>query len=148
MKRIITTLGLLSMLLLGGCSLLEEANNSLDYAEKATNYLDKASQFAEDVPQMAQDAVTNQEARKSLENELISMKEEIKNFNETKAPTIAEDIHNQIIEYNGKLNNGIDSYLKNIENGKWDPAILQDSEIMKTVNELSSLIDKVENLGL
>ncbi|RFU62976.1 DUF6376 family protein [Peribacillus glennii] len=147
MKRILTMFGLLSMLLLGGCAILEEANNSLDYADKATTYLDKASKFAEDVPQMAEDAVTNQEARKNLETELIAMKEEIKTFNETKAPSIAEDIHNQITEYNEKLNSGIDSYLKNIENGKWDPALLQDSEIMKTVNELTSLIDKIENLG-
>lgn len=147
MKKIFVLFGLLATVLLGGCSILGEVNNSLDYADKATSYLDKASKFAEDVPQLAQDAVTNQEARKTLENELIAMKEEIKTFNETKAPTIAEDIHNQIVRYNDKLNSGIDSYLKNIENGKFDPAQLQDSEIMKTINDLTSLKNKIENLG-
>lgn len=147
MKKISILFGLLGAILLSGCSILGEVNNSIDYADQATSYLDKASKFAEDVPQMAQDAVTNQEVRGNLEKELIAMKEEIKTFNETKAPSIAEDIHNQIVEYNEKLNSGIDSYLQNIENGKWDPAILEDSEIMKTLNELTSLMNKIENLG-
>ncbi|MDQ0220434.1 hypothetical protein ELQ35_15385 [Peribacillus cavernae] len=147
MKRIFIILGLLSTVVLGGCSILGEVNNSVDYVNEATDYLDKARNFAEDVPQLAEDAVTNQEARKNLENELETMQQDIKDFNETKAPSIAEDIHNQIVEYNEKLNKGIDSYLQNIENGKFDPALLQDSEIVQTANELTSLMNKIENLG-
>ncbi|CAH0347650.1 DUF6376 family protein [Bacillus sp. CECT 9360] len=147
MKRIFTVFAIVSMVVLSGCSLLGEVNNSIDYANEAKDYLDKASQFAEDVPQLAQDAVTNQEARENLETELKTMKEEIQTFNETKAPSIAEDIHTQIEEYNAKLSEGIDTYLKNIENGNYDLAQLENSEIMQTINDLTSLMNKIENLG-
>jgi hypothetical protein len=147
MKKMFILFGLISTMLLSGCSFLGEVNNSLDYANEATAYLDKAKKFAEDVPQLAQDAVTNQEARKNLENELKTMKQDIKEFNETKAPSIAEDIHNQIVEYNQKLDQGIDIYLNNIENGQYDPAFLEDTEIMQTINELRDLSTQIEKLG-
>lgn len=147
MKKIFSVLAIISLVVVSGCSLLGEVNNSIDYANEATDYLDKASQFAEDVPQLAQDAVMNQDARENLETELKTMKEDIQNFNETEAPSIAEDIHTQIEEYNAKLTEGIDTYLNNIENGKYDPAELENSEIMQTLNDLTSLMNKIENLG-
>ena len=45
-----------------------------------------------------------------------------------------------------KLEDGIDMYLANIENGKLDPAILKDSEILTTINEISSLMAQIEKL--
>ena len=81
-----------------------------------------------------------------LEDELTAMKAEIQEFNQTEAPAIAEDIHNQIVNTNGKLEDGIDMYLDNIENGKLDPAILNDSEIITTINEISNLMNQIEKL--
>lgn len=148
MKKIITVLGLLSMLLLSGCSILGEVNNSLDYINKVTEYIDTAKNFANEVPALAQDAVTNAEARENLKTELQKMKEEIIAFNKIEAPSIAADIHESIINSNVKLQEGIDLYLTNIENGKLDPAFLEDSEMMKTINEITEFMNQIENLGL
>lgn len=74
------------------------------------------------------------------------MKSEIQEFNQTEAPAIAEDIHNQIVNTNEKLENGIDLYLDNIENGNLDPAILQDSGIITTINEIGNLMNQIEKL--
>jgi len=146
MKKIMTAFGMIGMLFLSGCSLIGEVNNTLEYANTTTEYVNSAKDFANEVPELANDAVTNEEARQQLEEELTSMKKEINKFNETEVPIIAEDIHNQIVSTNEKLEEGIDLYLINIENGKLDPAILEDSRILTTVNEISSLMDQIEKL--
>jgi peptidoglycan hydrolase CwlO-like protein len=147
MKKMMTVFGMIGLVFLSGCSLLGEVNNSLEYANTTTDYLNTAKNFANEVPQLANDAVTDEAARQQLEEEIIAMKEEIKKFNEAEVPSIAEDIHNQIVSSNAKLEEGLDMYLTNIENGKLDPDLLENSEIISTVNELSSLMDQIKELG-
>ena len=146
LKRIMMTIGITGAVLLSGCSVIDEVNNTLEYANTTTEYINSAKNFSNEIPELANDAVTNEEARQQLEAELTTMKETINQFNETEAPGVAEDIHNQIVSTNAKLEEGIDIYLNNIENGKFDPAILQDSGILTTVNEMTSLMEQIEKL--
>lgn len=139
-------MGLTGMILLSGCSLLGEVNTTLEYANTTTEYMDSAQNFANQVTELANEAVTDEGARQQLEEELTTMKATIKEFNQTDVPAIAEDIHNQIVSTNTKLEDGIDLYLANIENGKLDPAVLQDSEIITTINEISNLKNQIEKL--
>jgi Family of unknown function (DUF6376) len=146
MKKLLTTIGLAGMLFLSGCSILGEVNNTVEYANITTDYIESTKTFASEVPQLAKDAVTDEIARKNLEDELESMKEKINSFNEVEPPSIAEDIHNQILTSNEKLEEGIDLYLVNIENGTLDPSVLENSEIMTTVNEISSLMENINQV--
>ena len=107
-----------------------------------------AKNFANEIPQLAQESVTSTEAMKDLENELIVMNKEIDDFNEIIAPSLAEDIHDNIVNSNLKLQEGIDLYLANIKDGKLDPAILENSGIMKTINEITILMNQIDKLGL
>ncbi|MFJ7637725.1 DUF6376 family protein [Peribacillus sp. NPDC097225] len=136
-----------SLILLTGCSLLGEVNSSLDYADTATGYVSTVKEFANEVPALSKDAVTDKEAMKTLENELQTMKTEIEEFNETEPPQIAEGIHDKIVSSNQQLQDGIDLYLKNMEDGTLDPAVLEDSEIMKTIDNITSLTNQIEKLG-
>jgi len=145
-KKAMTAFGMIGLLFLSGCSLLGEVNDTLEYTNTTTEYIHSAKNFANEVPELANNAVTNEETRQQLEEKLTTMKEEIKKFNETEVPTIAEDIHNQIVSTNAKLEEGIDLYLTNIENGKLDHAILEDSEILKMVIEITNLVDQIEKL--
>jgi PBP1b-binding outer membrane lipoprotein LpoB len=146
MKKILMLFGLMGILFLSGCSLVGEVNDTIEYANTTTDYLNTAQTFANDVQQLANEAVTDEQARQDLENELITMKEEINQFNNIEAPAIAEDIHNQIVSGNTKLEEGIDLYLTNIENGKFDLTFLENSGILTTVNEISSLMENIEQL--
>lgn len=148
MKKTIAIFSIFSMLFLSGCSLLGEVNNSLNYVNTVTDYLNTAQNFSNEVPQLAQEAVTNTDARVNLEKELIAMKDEIEDFNNIQPPSIAKDIHDKIVSSNEKLQDGIDLYITNVNNGKWDPAVLENSEIMKTINEITNLKNQIENLGL
>ncbi len=148
MKKIITLIAIISTVLLSGCSIIGEVNNSLNYVNEVTDYMNTAKNFANEIPQLAQESVTSTEAMKDLENELIVMNKEIDNFNEIKAPSLAEDIHDNIVNSNLKLQEGIDLYLANIKDGKLDPAILENSGIMKTINEITILMNQIDKLGL
>ncbi|MFD6442838.1 DUF6376 family protein [Peribacillus sp. NPDC060186] len=146
MKKIIT-IALLSILTLSGCSLLGEVNSSLEYADNATGYISTVKEFANEVPALSQDAVTNAEARANLEKELQLMKTEIEEFNATEPPQIAEGIHEKIVSSNQQLSDGIEIYLNNIENGQFDPKALEDSEIMKSIDNITGLAKQIEELG-
>lgn len=148
MKKIITLIAIISTVLLSGCSIIGEVNNSLNYVNQVTDYMSTAKNFTNDIPQLAQESVTSTEAMKDLENELIVMNKEIDDFNEIIAPSLAEDIHDNIVNSNLKLQEGIDLYLANIKDGKLDPAILENSGIMKTINEITILMNQIDKLGL
>ncbi|MEK4538389.1 DUF6376 family protein [Peribacillus sp. FSL K6-1552] len=146
MKKIIT-IAFMSILTLSGCSLLGEVNSSLEYADNATGYVSTVKEFANEVPALSQDAVTDTEARENLEKELQMMKTEIEEFNATEPPQIAESIHEKIVSSNQQLSDGIDLYLNNIENGQFDPEALENSEIMKSIENITSLANQIEELG-
>lgn len=137
----------MSILTLSGCSLLGEVNSSLEYADNATGYVSTVKEFANEVPALSQDAVTDTEARENLEKELQMMKTEIEEFNATEPPQIAESIHEKIVSSNQQLSDGIDLYLNNIENGQFDPEALENSEIMKSIENITSLANQIEELG-
>lgn len=146
MKKIIA-IAFMSILTLSGCSLLGEVNSSLEYADNATGYVSTVKEFANEVPALSQDAATDTEARENLEKELQLMKTEIEEFNATEPPQIAESIHEKTVSSNQQLSDGIDLYLNNIENGQFDPEALENSEIMKSIENITSLANQIEELG-
>ncbi|MCO0597066.1 DUF6376 family protein [Peribacillus butanolivorans] len=146
MKKIIT-IAFMSILTLSGCSLLGEVNSSLEYADNATGYVSTVKEFANEVPSLSQDAATDTKSRENLEKELQLMKTEIEEFNATEPPQIAESIHEKIVSSNQQLSDGIDLYLNNIENGQFDPEALENSEIMKSIENITSLANQIEELG-
>ena len=146
MKKFIMVFGFIGLLFLNGCSLIGEVNNTIEYANITTEYINSTKTFATEVSTLAKEAVADETARQNLEDELEKMKEQIHSFNQVEPPAVAEDIHNQIVSSNAKLEEGIDVYLDNIENGSIDPATLENSEILTTVNEISNLMETINQV--
>ncbi|MDM5154496.1 DUF6376 family protein [Bacillus sp. DX1.1] len=143
------TVLLLFMMVFGlmGCSAIEEGKNSIDYFSKATEYINEVSNFASEAPALAEKAINDDAARKELESKLQQIQKDIPAFNELTPPDVAKDIHQQIVDYNEKLNTLIDTSVKNIEAGKMDLAAFENSELMKKVQELKDLAGEIQNLG-
>jgi hypothetical protein len=74
MRNMMLLFLILPSMMLSACSLIEGANNSLEYVKKATEHLNKLSSFAEQAPQMIKDAALNPEAKQELENQLSRLK--------------------------------------------------------------------------
>ena len=140
---ILITIGLF----LGGCSFVEEASNTVNYVNEATDYLKVVNDFVNEVPPLANEAVTDPQVLTKLETRLHDLKEEIQTFNEVQSPEFAADLHQQILDYNEKAEQGIDVYLTNIEDGNLDPALLENTEIFQSLEEISTIVDDIKQLG-
>ena len=146
-KKLLVLSALIMALFLSGCSLLNDAKDTLTYVNDAKDYIDKASAFANDAPSIAKQAVGDKQATAELKTMLQGMKQEINAFNKLQAPDIAADLHRQIVDQNNKLVAGIDLYLKNIKNGLLDPSVLENTEIFQSVKEITSILDQIKQLG-
>jgi hypothetical protein len=147
MKKGFMILSTILLVLLSGCSLLNDAKNTITYINEATDFLGKATTFANEAPPLAQQAISDQQAAKELENMLQNMKQDIEAFNELQAPDVAANLHQQLVDQNNVISKGIDTYLNNFKDGKLDPAVLENTEIFQTVQELSNIIDQIKQLG-
>ncbi len=144
MRKLILVTTLLSSILLSGCSVLEEVNSSLAYVNKATEHINTWQDFGQEAPQMIQEAATNANAKEELEAELNTLLNEIDEFNSTDAPAIAEGIHQQIVEKNEALKGVIES---SMENGELALDNLQESELFTLINEVTTMMNLLEDLG-
>ncbi|MFC4320750.1 DUF6376 family protein [Litchfieldia salsa] len=147
MKKSWAVLLITALMLLSGCSLMEDVNNTLTYGKEATEYVSKAGTFAEEVPALAKQAVNDQQAAEDLEVKLLDMKQEMEAFNALEAPEVALEIHEQIVNQNAKVEEGIDLYLNNMENGKLDPTVLENTEIYQSIQKITNTIDQIKQLG-
>jgi len=144
MRKLFIIGTILGSLLLGGCNVLDEVNSSLNYANTATEHINTWKDFGQEAPQLIKDAATNSETKAELEKELNTLLDEINEFNNTEVPAIAESVHQQIVEKNEALKEVIENAMVD---GELVVDKLQNSELMKLVNEITSLMNVVENLG-
>jgi|SRR5690606_6439961 len=146
-KKRFLVFSLIGMLFLGACSVLDDVNNTLTYVNEATDYVNEVSAFVNEAPDLASQAVTDEQARVELETMLTEMQEDIEIFNDLEAPGIAEDLHQQIVDYNTQAEEGINVVLENVENGQFDPALFENSEIFQTFQNITNTMDQIQQLG-
>ncbi|MBO1626097.1 DUF6376 family protein [Bacillus arachidis] len=139
----------LLMMVIGltGCSMIEKGKNSIDYAQKTKDYVNEVSTFANEAPGLVGKAINDSAARKELETRLSEIQKDIPAFNELTPPDVAKDIHQQIVGYNEKLNELIDTTMKKVEEGKMDVEQFKNSEFMQTIQQVQDLKEKIQNLG-
>jgi hypothetical protein len=147
MKKLVILLSTCMLLLLGGCSFLNDAQDTLTYVNEATDYLAAATDFASDAPALAQQAIGDLQAAEDLQNMLQQMQQTAEAFNELQAPDIAAELHQQIIEQNSVIVSDIQTFMNHFQDGLLDPAILENTELFQTVQDITSIIDQVQQLG-
>jgi hypothetical protein len=144
MKKLMLLIVVLSTLQLSACTLVEKVTSSVDYANQATEHINKLSTFAQQAPQMIKDAALNPETKQVLEDQLIGIKQDIEQFNLKSVPTIAKDIHQQLVEKNKVLLDEINNVLVN---GHLALDKLQNSQILTTISDITFFINRIQNLG-
>lgn len=147
MKKISLAFLIASGMLLSGCSALEGVNNTLNYATEASEYVNEATAFGQEVPDLAKRAVNDEQAAKELETKLEEMKTNIEEFNELEAPEIGADLHQQVVAQNNRAMEGIDLYLENIEGGKLNSEVLKNNQAFQSLQEITTIIEQIKNLG-
>ncbi|OWA34980.1 hypothetical protein B9G55_14680 [Saccharibacillus sp. O16] len=132
---------------LAGCSAVEEVNRSVNYTSDAVAYINDASQWAQELPQMAQDAANDPQAQEKLKQELDQVQQRASQFAQTEVPEFAQGIHEQLTGYNATLNTQIGEIQQQIEAGAFTPQVLQNSQVMQTIQDIQGLLDQVQQLG-
>lgn len=147
MKKLLIIFSASMLLMLGGCSFLNDAQDTLTYINEATDYLSAATDFANDAPALAQQAIGDIQAAEDLQNMLQEMQTTVEAFSELQAPDIAAELHQQIVEQNSAIITEIETYLNNFKDGLLDPAILENTELFQSVQDITSIIDQIQQLG-
>lgn len=134
-----------TLMISSACSVVDEVNKSVNYVDESTSYLTSVSDFAEKAPDLIQTAVTDETSRDELEKQLQSLRQQMEEFNNLEAPTIAEDVHQDIVTQNEAAIEKIDQLYKD---GELVVEELQNSEIVQTLEDISSLMNTVQSLEL
>lgn len=145
MRKYVLIFSIIVSVFLSGCSLLEGVNQSLDYVNKATEHINTLKNFGEEAPQLIQDAATNPDAKAQLEDRLNNLLVQIDEFNEVNPPAVAEGVHNKIVQKNEALKEVIENAMVN---GELALDQLENSELLKLINDVTNLMNIVENLGM
>lgn len=147
MKLRLAALLFISITLISGCSFVSEVNNTLNYVNEAATFINDAQSFSERFPSLAEEAVLSKEARQTLVNEMDQLRTDIISFNGIDVPAVAKDIHRELIGFNNRLLSEIDTYLSKLNSGIMDPEQLKGTEILDTINQMTSLLQQLEQLG-
>ncbi|WP_308639822.1 DUF6376 family protein [Paenibacillus silvisoli] len=145
MRKLMLLLVVFSTMLLSACSLLEGANKTVEYVDQATTHVNYVANFAEQAPQMIKAAATDPEIKQKLEDQLLALKQEVEQFNLIEAPKLAKDIHQQLVDKNQALLQEID---KVVQNGHVALDQLQNSQLVTTITDITSLLNRIQQLGL
>lgn len=131
-------------MLLSGCSLLGEVNDSIDYVNTTTDHIATLNAFAEEAPQLIQDAITDPQVKQELEAQLVTLKQDIEEFiSLSDIPTIAESIHQELVNKNEVLLSEINQVL---QNGHLALDKLENSQLITTITDITNLMNRIENL--
>ena len=145
MKKVHFFLIIAVSLFLNACSFLGEVNDSIDYVNQATDHVNKLNNFAEEAPQLIEQAANDLEIQKELETKLVTLKQDIEAFiTINNVPSVAKDIHQELVVKNELLLGEINEVL---QNGHLALDKLENSQIFTTVNEVTSLLNRIKNLG-
>jgi Family of unknown function (DUF6376) len=147
LRKLLIVLSASILFFLGGCSFLNDAQDTISYINEATDYLTTATDFASDAPALAQQAISDIQAAEDLQNMLQQMQDSAQAFSEIQAPDIAAELHQQIIEQNSVITAEIETLLNNYKDGLLDPAILENTELFQSVQDITSIIDQIQQLS-
>ncbi|OLQ55837.1 hypothetical protein BHT94_18555 [Bacillus licheniformis] len=147
MKIMLTVVAGVGLLSAGGCGMLDQVNDGLNYTSEATGYVEKVKTFAEDAPQLAEQAVHDSEAKEKLEEQLESIKQAAADFNELTPPDAAKEIHQTIQEHNETLQKSADDVLKQVEEGKVSLEEWEQSDLVQNTKQITDVMGQIEKLG-
>ncbi|NBJ69856.1 MULTISPECIES: DUF6376 family protein [Clostridia] len=136
MKKIILSMLCFLVLLLSGCSILEEASDSLNYLDEATTYLNDLNNFIEEAASLEKD---------QLMTRLENLETTITDFINLDPPEAAEDIHQELRNQSELL---LDETYRLMEQGELTFEQVKDTDIYQTIENIHSLQNQIEQLEL
>ncbi|MHA6165222.1 DUF6376 family protein [Bacillus mojavensis] len=146
-KMVLTVLAGVGLLGAGGCGILDQVNDGLDYTNEASAYVEKVKTFAEEAPALAEEAVNDTEAKEKLETQLESIQKAAADFNALTPPDAAAELHSTLQEHNDTLQKSAEDVLQQVEEGKVSLEELEQSELVQNAKQITDVMGQIEKLG-
>ncbi|WP_272035797.1 DUF6376 family protein [Paenibacillus sp. JJ-100] len=135
-----------SMLILSACSIVEQANQSLNYVSGATDYIEQISRAGTELQQLAADAVNNPDVTGQVQEKIDLIQAEAAEFAEMNAPAIGESIHENLVSYNNQLTEVINQFETSIAEQGITAENWEQTGIPELINNINSLKDPLSGL--
>ncbi|SHF04126.1 hypothetical protein SAMN05444392_106193 [Seinonella peptonophila] len=134
------------LLIISGCSMITDLNNSIDYVTKATEYINKMNSYSQEIPPLFEKAATDPSSLSQLQTKLQTMKTDIQNFDNLNPPDFAANIHQSIKDKNQAILGLIDTSLADLKDGKVTIENISQLPIFKTIQELNGFLNQLQQL--
>ncbi|WP_342555855.1 DUF6376 family protein [Paenibacillus sp. FSL R7-0652] len=135
-----------SLLLLSACSIVEQANQSLNYVSGATDYIEQVSSAGNELQQLAADAVNNPDLTGQIQEKIDQIQAEAAAFSEMSAPAIGENIHENLVGYNNQLTEVVNQFETTIAEQGITAENWEQTGIPELINNINSLKDPLSGL--
>lgn len=135
-----------SLLLLSACSIVEQANQSLNYVSGATDYIEQVSSAGNELQQLAADAVNNPDLTGQIQEKIDQIQAEARTFSEMSAPAIGENIHENLVGYNNQLTEVVNQFETTIAEQGITAENWEQTGIPELINNINSLKDPLSGL--
>lgn len=136
-----------SILIISACSVVEQANQSLNYVSGATEYIEQVSSAGADLQQLATEAVNNPEVTEQIQAKIDQIQAEASEFSQLTAPAIGESIHENLVSYNNQLTEVVDRFETTIAEQGFTAENWQNTGIPDLINNINNLKDPLSGLG-
>ncbi|WP_042200404.1 DUF6376 family protein [Paenibacillus camerounensis] len=143
MKKYGLGLLLLILLIVPGCGFAEKVGDSVTFAADTASYMQALTAFGQEMETLAADAATDVQAREDLTERLNALKEQISGYANLQVPEYATELHQSIVSYNEKLQQGLDQAAANLEEGK---AAFESTGIPETISQVNGLLNQISQL--
>ncbi|WP_440119246.1 DUF6376 family protein [Paenibacillus sp. QZ-Y1] len=135
-----------SILVISACSVVEQANQSLNYVSGATDYIEQVSNVGTELQELASGAVNNPEVTAQVQEKIDQIQAEASEFSQLKAPAIGESIHENLVSYNTQLTEVVDRFETTIAEQGFTAENWEKTGIPELISNINSLKDPLSGL--
>lgn len=136
-----------SIFVISACSVVEQANESLNYVSGATDYIEQISSAGAELQQLASDAVNNPQITEQIQTKIDQIQAEASEFSQLTAPAIGESIHENLVSYNNQLTEVVDRFETTISEQGFTAENWEKTGIPDLINNINNLKDPLSGLG-
>ncbi|WP_337031960.1 DUF6376 family protein [Paenibacillus illinoisensis] len=136
-----------SIFVISACSVVEQANESLNYVSGATDYIEQISSAGAELQQLATDAANNPQISEQIQTKIDQIQAEASEFSQLTAPAIGESIHENLVSYNNQLTEVVGQFETTIAEQGFTAENWEKTGIPDLINNINSLKDPLSGLG-
>jgi len=143
----LASLALSGALILSACSLVDQANESLNYVSGASEYINGITSAGAELQELASGAMNNPETTAQIQEKIDQIQAQASEFSQLSAPAIGESIHENLVSYNDQLTAVVNEWESNIKEQGFTVEQWEQSGIPELISNINQLQGAVEGLS-